>query len=275
MTDVSDHYRNAQHYDHEYADLTVDIKFNVELAKELAPEGEKLGRVLEFCAGTGRITFPLVEAGLKAGFKVVGVDITPAMLEIATQKLATKPKEVRERLELVEGDMCTVDVGKNEFDLVLIPFNSFMHMTTPEAQLAALINAWQHLKPGGHFMADIFLPDVTRLARNLGPSWLEMKKMTHIEDEGVVLIRSGSFEYLQHNQLLKVTWLYKVCEHEGDRRLLREYWSPLEIRVIFAGEWPLLLEKAGFKIVNKWGAFDKSPFGEGSGRMLFLCQKPK
>ena len=271
MKDVRDHYRNAPHYDHEYADLTADIEFNVGLAQELAPGG----KVLELCAGTGRITFPLAEAGADADFSVVGVDLTPAMLDIAKQRLLEAPTTVKERLELVEGDMCVVDVGKGAFDLVLIPFNSFMHMTTPEAQLTALRNAWDHLRPGGYFMADIFLPDVTRLARNRGPSWLEMEKVMYIEEEGKVLVRSGAFDYIPHKQLLTATWVYQVFEFEGSRRLLDTYWSPFEIRVVFAGEWPLLLEKVGFEIISRWGSFDRDPFGEGSDRMLFLCQKPE
>lgn len=270
MTDVRDHYRNAPHYDYEYADLTADIGFNVRLAQELALGG----KVLEFCAGTGRITFPLAEAGVEGGYSVVGVDLTPAMLNIAKEKLLEKPPEVQKGLILVEGDMRNVNVGRGEFKLVLIPFNSFMHMTTPEDQLATLRNAWEHLKPGGHFIADIFLPDVTRLARNLGPSWLEMEKIMPIEEKGIVLIRSGAFNYVPHKQLLTATWVYQIFELEGDKQLLETYWSPFEIRVIFAGEWPLLLEKAGFQIMERWGSFNREPFVEGSGRMLFLCQKP-
>ena len=120
MTDVRDHYRNAPHYDYEYADLTADIGFNVRLAQEFASGG----KVLEFCAGTGRITFPLVAAGIDGEYSVVGVDLTPGMLNIAKEKLLEKPPEVQEALVLIEGDMRNVDVGKGEFDLVLIPFNS-------------------------------------------------------------------------------------------------------------------------------------------------------
>src|SRR3990172_1677481 len=123
MESVQDHYRNAPHYDSEYADLTADIDFNVQLARDFA----KGGKILEFCSGTGRITFPLIEEG----FEVTGVDITPAMLNLAKQKLAERPADLQKYLTLVEGDMRTVDVGKGEYSLVLIPFNSFMHMLTP------------------------------------------------------------------------------------------------------------------------------------------------
>ncbi len=265
MTTIQDHYRNAPHYDYEYRDLTADIEFNVGLAKDFAPNG----KILEFCAGTGRITLPLVNAG----FNVTGVDITPAMLNIARQKASLLPMDVQERLQLIDGDMRNVTVGHSQFDLALIPFNSFMHMTTPQDQLAALTNAYKHLKAGGYFMADIFLPNVERLARNMGPSWIDMEKVMAIEEEGITLIRSGSFGYIPHQQLVTATWIYQIFESKGDRKLLNTYWSPFEIRVVFPGEWELLLEKAGFNIVEKWGSFDRASFGEQSGRMLFLCQK--
>lgn len=271
MNEIQDQYRNAPHYDIEYADVTRDIGFTVLLAQELAGGG----KILEFCSGTGRITFPLAHAGIEAGFSVVGVDYTPAMLDIATEKLSEESPGIKQIVTLIQGDMRKVDVGKGEFSLVLVPFNSFLHMTTQKDQLAALQNAWDHLLPGGYFLADIFLPDVNRLARNMSSSWIQMEKVIPVEEEGIVLIRSGAFDYEPHNQLLSATWQYQIFKLGGERRLLETYWSPFEVRVIFAAEWKLLLEKAGFKIIEKWGSFDREPFGDSAGRMLFLCKKPR
>lgn len=270
METVAELYRNAPHYDWEHRNMVADIPFNVRLARDYASRG----RVLEFACGTGRVTFPLIEAGLDAEFDVVGVDVTPAMLEIAKGKLAKADASTQSWLSLIEGDMRSVNVGHGEFDLVLVPFNSFMHMMTQADQLVALENAYNHLVPGGYFMADLFLPDVARLGRNMGPAWLEVERRIEITEEDKMLLRSGAFSFRQDTQVLSATWLYQIFELSGGRRMLDSYWSPLSMRVIFAPEWQLLLERVGFVVVEKWGTFDRQPFGPKSPKMLFLAQKP-
>lgn len=56
-------------------------KHNVSKAFKSIPRGATL---LDLPCGTGRLAEPLLEAG----FKVVGVDISPAMLEVARRRLA-------------------------------------------------------------------------------------------------------------------------------------------------------------------------------------------
>src|SRR5690554_5357898 len=63
-------------------DLTIqhqdDVQFYVDLAKTNG------GKVLDIGCGTGRVTLPL----LKAGIDVVGLDNSAAMLKIARDKLS-------------------------------------------------------------------------------------------------------------------------------------------------------------------------------------------
>jgi len=62
------------------------------------------GPILELAVGSGRIAVPLAEDG----HRLVGVDIDPAMLDRARARLAAAAPKVRERVELVEGDMTEV-----------------------------------------------------------------------------------------------------------------------------------------------------------------------
>lgn len=261
---VKDAYRNAPHYDAEYPDLP-DVAFLVEFATEYAQNG----KVLELCCGTGRITFPLAEAGLH----VTGLDVTPAMLDVARVKLANAPWQVQQRIKLIEGDMRFDSVGEESYDLVVIPFNSFLHMLTQQDQLAGLKNAFRHVRPGGYFLADIFLPDVNRLARHRTASLFELEKRVFMSDENAYLVRAGAFDYLPASQTLSATWVYQVFDADS-MQLRYSYISPFEIRMIFPGEWELLLAKAGFEIVERWGNFDRAQFGEKSPRMLFVCRRP-
>ncbi len=261
---VQDAYRNAPHYDAEYEGLQ-DVAFLVDFALRYADGG----KVLELCSGTGRITFPLAEAGLR----VTGLDITADMLAVAKGKLRNLPIAVQQRVRLVEGDMRTDVVGEGEYDVVIVPFNSFMHMLNQQDQLAALRNAWQHVKPGGYFLADIFLPDVVRLARHRTSSMQELEKSVPLPEENAMLLRSGAFDYLPATQILSATWVYQVFDAVS-MMLRYSYVSPFEIRMVFPGEWELLLKTVGFEIVEKWGDFNQEPFDEESPRMLFVCRRP-
>jgi ubiquinone/menaquinone biosynthesis C-methylase UbiE len=250
-------------YDWDYAEYTGDIPFNVQLACELAGAGE----MLEFACGTGRLTFPIARAGIE----ITGVDITPAMLAVARQKFDLEPTEVAWRMCFLEGDMRNFDAGKGQYQYVLIPFTSFLHLTTLKDQQAALANAYAHLKPGGHFLADIFMPNVAHLASSVGTNWVKQEKAVQQGDR--LLVRWTTTRYDQSTQLLTGNWYYQVYETTGENRLVESYWVPMELRVIFPAEWELLLEQAGFAIVERWGGFNREPFGPGAARMLFLCRK--
>ncbi len=262
---VQTFYRRARTYDIDYAGYMADIPFNVQLARELVRDGQ----MLEFACGTGRVTFELA----KAGITVIGVDITAAMLEVAREKLTTLQVggEHGGQVRFLEGDMRSFDAGKVQYQYVLIPFTSFLHLTDRESQQQALANAYAHLAPGGHFLADIFLPDVAHLARNLGPNWVNQEKA--VEQGNLLLVRWTTTRYDQSTQLMTGRWYYQVYETMGENRLIESYWVPMELRVIFPAEWELLLEQAGFRIVEKWGGFNREPFGPKASRMLFLCQK--
>jgi ubiquinone/menaquinone biosynthesis C-methylase UbiE len=60
------------------AGISGDVAFYERIARDTG------GRVLELACGTGRITLPLAQAGLR----VTGVDRSEAMLAIARHKLA-------------------------------------------------------------------------------------------------------------------------------------------------------------------------------------------
>ena len=66
----------AESYDRWSADMTEDVPFYVELAREAD------GPVVELAVGTGRVAIPVAEA---IGRRVIGIDASPAMLEQARE----------------------------------------------------------------------------------------------------------------------------------------------------------------------------------------------
>ena len=89
----------AVDYEEWAAEMTEDIPFYVELAREAD------GPLVELAVGNGRVAIPVAQATGKA---VLGIDISPAMLAQAR----ANAEEAGVELELREGDMRELDAGR-------------------------------------------------------------------------------------------------------------------------------------------------------------------
>jgi SAM-dependent methyltransferase len=113
--------------------------------------------VLELGAGTGRIAQGLAERG----FRLVGLDIAPAMLAQAEAKRLMAPAEVSERLRYIRGDMTSFELGET-FDAVLCTFYALAHLPRGAAWANTFRSVAKHLKPGG--VAAFHLPVGEKMA---------------------------------------------------------------------------------------------------------------
>jgi SAM-dependent methyltransferase len=110
------------------------------------------GRVLELAIGTGRVAVPLSERGVP----VVGVELSVPMVD----QLRTKVDE--EVIPVVVGDMATAR-APGEFSLVYLVFNTISNLLTQAEQVACFRNAARHLRPGGRFVVELWVPELRRL----------------------------------------------------------------------------------------------------------------
>ncbi|HID52267.1 MAG TPA: class I SAM-dependent methyltransferase, partial [Anaerolineae bacterium] len=134
------------YYDLTHADLTADIPFILKLA------GEAGGPVLELGCGSGRLLRPLAQSG----YSVTGVDNSPAMLARASARLAGETTAVQNRVTLIEADMTDFTVD-GRFPLVIIPYNTFMHLDTGQAT-AVLRRVRDCLAENGRLFIDLINP---------------------------------------------------------------------------------------------------------------------
>src|SRR5689334_10575272 len=81
------------------------------------------GPVLEVGCGSGRVLIPTARAGID----VVGLDLSPRMLDICRKRLSEEPEAVRSRVRLAQGDMRHFDLEQT-FSLATIPFRPFQHL---------------------------------------------------------------------------------------------------------------------------------------------------
>ncbi|MHC5011848.1 MAG: class I SAM-dependent methyltransferase, partial [Planctomycetota bacterium] len=124
-----------------------DVAFYAELAEQSG------GPVLELACGTGRVVWPLAEAG----FDVVGLDRSRPMLRRAEAKRRDHAPEVAARVSLVHGDMTSFQ-REERFGLIFVAFRSFQALLTPEDEQEALRRIHEHLRPGGRLALHLFDP---------------------------------------------------------------------------------------------------------------------
>src|SRR5579863_1653723 len=108
----------ARFYDLDTAEITEDLAFWLNLARRTG------GPILEVAAGTGRVLLPLA----RAGFSIVGVDLSGPMLEVARAKVARA--RLSAPVELIQADALDLDLGRR-FKLALVALNSFGHFAEP------------------------------------------------------------------------------------------------------------------------------------------------
>ena len=132
----------AVDYDRWAADMTEDVPFYVELAKEAD------GPVVELAVGTGRVAIPVARA---IGRKVIGIDSSPAMLEQARAAHG-------DLLELRLGDMRDLALDEPAA-LVYCPFRALLHLPTWADRRRAFERVAANLLPGGRFAWNAFAFD--------------------------------------------------------------------------------------------------------------------
>lgn len=218
--------------------------------------------ILELACGTGRVLIPLA----RQGYEVTGVDISPAMLEVARRKAAAEG--LTERVSLVEQDMRQLALDRR-FQLVFVAVNSFMHLLTAEDQLTTLARIRQHLQPNGLLLLDLFNPDLSRLLDFQGQVILD--KVMIDPETGHRLVKFRSERADLGRQIIDVTYMVDELDDEGR---LRRTLFPFTIRYLFASELELLLQSAGFQIEAIYGSYDLDPFTSDSERIIAVAQRP-
>lgn len=255
---ASEYEELADHYDELHPGQAGDLEFYQDLAAASEPP------VLELACGTGRVTLPLARRGIP----VVGLDRSPAMLDVARRK-----GQGIETVEWVEGDMRAFDLGRR-FGLIVIPYGSFQHLLSVAEQQSTLAACYRHLLIGGRLAFDIFNPSIARIAAWMGEL---AGAQRHLRDyrapgSGVRTTVWQSCRYRQSEQRLDELQTYEQLDRGG--RVTSKIYRSLTLRYSFRYEIEHLLRLNGFEVEALYGWFDRSPFDERSTKMIWLARRP-
>ncbi len=245
----------ARFYDLTHDALTEDIPLVVQLAMENG------GTVLELGCGTGRLLLPLA----RAGCRVVGVDNSPGMLARAAARLAQEPEGVRERVTLLAQDFTQLDVGQARFALVVIPYNTFLHLDTA-AKRATLRRVAGCLGANGRLFLDLTNPFWLADMAEAEPDFVLENELVDPQT-GETVRQWSRGEADSGVQAVRIEWRYEVVERGEETAVSAVY------HYLFPHEWELLLRQTGFQLQKQWGNYDMTPFHEEQPRLLLLARK--
>ena len=231
--------RVAAVYDDWYGDYDEAM---IDLLAELARDG----RALELGIGTGRVALPLAARGVE----VHGLDASPAMIE----RLRAKPGG--DRIAVTVGDIAEVAVA-GQFALAYVVFNTFFALTTQDAQVRCFQQVGARLAPGGCFLLELFVPDLTRYDRHGATA-----KPTRVTAERVEL-DAAQLDAVTQNIISQ-----KVVLTDGQVRLY-----PVQVRYAWPAELDLMARLAGLRLRARWAGWRREPFTTQSTKHVSVYER--
>ena len=240
--------RVARYYD---AYVTVDFDVPYFVGKARAADGP----VLELMCGTGRISLPLIEAGVD----FCGVDLSPAFTAALEAKLANRGLSAR----IVTGDARTLDLGQ-DFALIFIGFNAFAELLGQADQCAALRAIARHLAPQGRAIVTLHNPAIRRLT--LHEEWSRLGCFD--------LAGGGSVEIDMRYGLDSGTdrvsgeQRYVECGPDGSRG--EPFTLPIRFELIELERFAALARACGLRLDRVVGDYDESPYEPARSRFIIV-----
>jgi glycine/sarcosine N-methyltransferase len=218
--------------------------------------GRGVLRVLDAACGTGHHAIALAQRG----YRLVGADLSAAMIERARENASAAGVDVRFAVAGL-GELAALG---ETFDAVLCLGNSLPHLLTAAAVDRALVDFADVLRPGGLLVIQ---------NRNFDRVWAERERFmgpqSHRDDEGEWLfVRFYDF----HEET--------ITFHMIRLRRMGEGWAQdvesTEMRPIFRDDLAIALAAAGFGDVTSYGGYDNSAFDPASsGDLIAVARKNK
>jgi SAM-dependent methyltransferase len=239
-----------------YVRFEADIPFFLEECRA------SKGPVVELMSGAGRVSVPLLEAGIS----LTCVDSSGPMLAILRQKLSERSLSAT----VIEGDVRSLSLPSS-FDLAILPFHAFGELVTEDDRQMALASTFRCLSPGGRFICTLHNPAV-RL-RSVTPAPRTVGRFPKAGGAGELVLRvSGRFN--PRDDTVEGTQILEEFDGRGDKSGERR--TPIKFVLLSRRGFEALACAAGFEVAGVWGDYSRSPFSEDSS-LYIICsiRRPK
>jgi SAM-dependent methyltransferase len=239
-------YLDPERYDLIYGEYT-------EIPKWLFDDIPQNGNILELACGTGRCTIPIAQQGRE----VWGIDNSPPMLHLCS----VKAEQAGVNISLFPDDIRDFDLNK-QFSMIMLVSNTLWHLLSHDDAVECFSCVKKHIKPDGIFMISVFVPDPEILSRDPEKRY---EYGDYIDPE------TGDHIFITHTaQYDRETQIRDIQCYKGDED---QVIAELRLRMYFPEELDTLLLDNGFSIKNKYGCWDKTPFGLKSKLQLIFSTK--
>ena len=250
---INDYDTIADLYD-TYVPATYDIDFFLQETVKVK------GEVLELMSGSGRVSLPLIQAGVK----LTCVDISAQLNAIFKKKL----DEAGLNADVYQQDICDLDLPK-KFERIIIPFHSFAHIISKGNQRKAMDRIYEHLTSGGTFICTLGNPAVRTKAVD-GQLHLFRK---YPLPEGTLFLWIAETRDPVDPEIIQAMQFFE----EYDKSCVMTSKRLLELRFRLTGkeEFEDLAKLTGFRVKEFYGDYDHSEFqAENSPAMIWILEKP-
>ncbi|HHH30562.1 MAG TPA: class I SAM-dependent methyltransferase [Polyangiaceae bacterium] len=213
-------------------------------------------RVLELGSGSGRVALDLAARG----HVVTGMDVEPALIDVAREQVAAVGEDARERLRFIEGDIRDFDLDER-FDRIIVPFNTLCCLLTRSDLEGCFRSASRHLEPGGLFAFDIYRGD---------PDTTVDEGETHLVriDDGA---RSWDvYERARaHDDPFRADTCYRFRANGDEERHLT-----IAQRLVTDDEVERALQLADLSTRQRFGGFEGEPLDDDSPHLVVVAERP-
>lgn len=242
----------------ELYDACIQVDFDVPFF--LAEAVRTQGAVLELMSGSGRVSLPLIQAGVP----LTCVDFSDGLLTVLRHKL--------DALGL-SAELHLLDVRElalsRQFELIFIPFHSFPEVTAVEDEQRVLERIADHLSATGRFICTLHNPPV-RLRSADQPYGLWLKRSLP-NGQGRVLLW-GSQHYESEREIMTVTEFFEV--YDPANVMQARHLVELTFRLLTRAQFEAMATKAGFRVEALYGDYSYADFDESSSPfMIWILHK--
>lgn len=224
-----------------YVTVTADLPFYLAETKSFT------GDALELMCGTGRVSIPLAEAGVR----LTCVDASAGMLARLREKLARRPTVAR-NVTVIETDVRRLTLD-HQFDLIVLPFHSFGELTSPRDQQEALASVAGLLRAGGRFICPLHNPAIRRATLDGS-----LRLLGRFQLNGGELHLWSVATYDANTHLADGVQLYE--EYDSAGTMLRKRQLPLRFALIEHDQFEAMALAMGLRVVALYGDYAYAPF---------------
>jgi SAM-dependent methyltransferase len=230
MCGMSEYDAWADIYDDWVGHADGDVAFYAELARAAD------GPIVELAVGTGRVAIPVAR---ETGKRILGLDSSAAMLDVARGKAHGLPVELR------QADMRDFALDEPAA-LIYVPGRSLLHLRGWQEKRDVFCRVAASLRPGGRFAFNCFV-FVPRIAAELDGVRQQTGGVVHTSR---YVAADNRIEIERDDGATIPLWWMTRAELEG------------------------LLDVAGLETEALYGSFDKRPLDDESSEYVWIARKP-